>query len=290
MNNCSQADRFTQRGAATLLMALVLMMALTVITMSVAKTRVNAEQINANQQWQTRLFVAAESKQEEILSNIVSLTGWTQDPVSGQQHYQESGRGSDSQIETVLTLRRSPPPQRFIDMQVTARRDDGSTLAVQISQHVRQLTILSPIAETAPPLILGGCPASFPTELHIYPRNADSDQASDAIWLTKAASCPGLTNTDLHSGAITTRSTSYELRDMLFTLDRDAYAELANRERNLPASQRQYWLVQPSDLNSGRWSLSVGTVNQHVLLYFPEDAGCPTFADGVQIHGFVFPL
>ncbi len=288
MNPCPARSRFIQRGAATLLIALVLMIALTVITLSVAKTRVNEAQVNINQQWQAQLFASAESTLEETLPRLSTLTGWTVDPVSGEAHYRATRRGNDPQIESVLTLRRSPPPQRFVDMQARAQRNDKSGFTVQISQRIRQLTILSPLAELAPPLILAGCPSSFPRTMHIYPRYADSDRAGNAVWLTEKAPCPGLGRADLHGGAVTRREVSGALRDAMFTLDREAYAALAERDRALPPGQRQYWLVQAPDLDRGHWSRSVGTLNRPVLLYFPADTGCPVFADGVQVYGVVF--
>ena len=288
MTPCQERSRFTQRGAATLLIALVLMIALTIITLSVAKTRVNEARANSNQQWQAQLFAGAESTLEGILSQLSTLSGWTVDPASGEAHYRVSRQGSDPQVESVLTLRRSPLPQRFVDMQASAQRNDLSGFTVRISQRIRQLTVLSPMAELAPPLILAGCPSSFPLTLHIYPRDADSDRAGNAVWLMEKTPCPGLGVADLHGGTVTTPGVSGSLRDALFTLDREAYAALAQQDRNLPPGQRQYWQVQPSDLEAGRWSRSIGTLNRPVLLYFPADAGCPVFADGVQIVGVVY--
>jgi len=288
MSPCQESSRFTQRGAATLLIALVLMIALTVITLSVTKTRVNEAQVNINQQWQAHLFASAESTLEEILPRLSTLTGWTVDPVSGEARYRVSRQGNDPQVESVLTLRHSPPPQRFVDIQASAQRNDLSGFAVRISQRIRQLTVLSPMAELAAPLILRGCPSSFPLTMHIYPRYADSDQAGNAVWLINHPPCPGLGVADLHGGAVASHEVSGALREALFTLDREAYAALAEQDRTLPPAQRQYWLVQPSDLNHDRWSRNVGTLERQVLLYFPADAGCPVFADGVQIYGVVF--
>ena len=288
MSHCPGTSQFTQRGAATLLIALVLMIALTVITLSVAKTRVNEAQVNINQQWQAQLFASAESTLEYVLPQLSTLTGWTLDPTSGEALYRVIRQGNDPQIESVVTLRRSPLPQRFVNMQASAQRKDLSGFTVRISQGIRQLSILSPMAERAPPLILGGCPSSFPLTMHIYPRYADSDRAGNAVWLMNHPPCPGLGVADLHGGAVASHEVSGALRDALFTLDREAYAALAEQDRALPPDQRQYWLVQPSDLDRGRWSRSVGTLNRQVLLYFSADAGCPVFADGVQIYGVVF--
>ncbi len=288
MNRLPVPALSAQRGAATLLMALILMMALTIVTLSTAKTRINEEQANVNQQWQTRLFAAAESALEQTLADLATLTDWVPDAASGGESYDEPISRRDAGIETVLTLWRSPKPHPYVDIDATARRRDGSALTTRIHQRVRQLSILTPLAETAPPLLLAGCPLSFSVSAQIYPEQADTDAAGNGVWLADSISCPGLAITDLHGGDISSRKFSATLHDTLFTLDRAAYRALAEAERDLPAGSRRYWLVQASDLDGGRWSRSIGTPERHVILYFPEEAGCPSFADGVQITGFVF--
>lgn len=288
MNRLPPPVLSAQRGMATLLMALILMMALTIVTLSTAKSRINEAQANVNQQWQTRLFSAAESALEETLADLATLTDWVPDTASGGEFYGEPISRRDAGIATRLTLWRSPKPRPYVDIDATARREDGSALTARVHQRVRQFSILSPLAETAPPLVLGGCPMPASVDAQIYPERADTDGAGNAVWISEAISCPGLAVTDLHRGDIASRKFSTALHEDLFTLDRAAYGALAEAERDLPASARRYWLVQASDLDGGRWSRSIGALDRHVVLYFPEEAGCPSFADGVQIFGFVY--
>jgi len=288
VNRRHAATRRVQRGVATLLVVLVLMMMLTLITLSVARVRISEQQSGINQQWRARLFMTAESALEDTLSRLDTLRGWTPDPATGGERYHGDSPWHVAGIETRLTLQRFPPPARLLTLDISARRADHSGLRVRIRQAVRQLTVLSPLAEAAPPLVLGGCPVSPPADLQVYPAHADSDRAGAALWLGRGAACTAPGNTDLHGGATASLAIEGDWHDALFTLDRDAYADLAEQERALPPALRRYWQVRSTDLPGGRWSLSVGSAERHTLLYFPAETGCPKFSDGVRIYGFVF--
>ncbi|WP_132973547.1 pilus assembly PilX family protein [Thiogranum longum] len=272
---------------ATLLIALVLMMAITVITLSVARTGINQASIDNNQQWHDRLFVAAESAIERLLPVVSTFpeTAWSSLPGNEQESWQQNE--DDGRVSTELQVTRSPLPRRFLTVQALTRRSDGSGPGVQVTRRFRELSILSPLAELAPPLIIQGCPTDTAANQEVYPPNADSDDAGTAIWLT-AGDCPVI-DIDTHQGAIQPISLAGELWDALFTLDREAYAELAGQQQNLPDDQRRYWIATTDDLDSqGRWPRSLGSIDQHKLLYFPPEVGCPGFAAGVRIYGVVF--
>lgn len=276
-----------QQGAATLLVALVLMMAITVLTLSVARTGINQGTIDINQQWNDRLFIAAESAIERLLPRIPVLpeSEWRAVPGSEEETWQQSQ--DDARIETEIKLTRTPLPQRFLTVQTSTRRSDGSSPGVQITRQFRRLSILSPLAEQAPPLIIRGCPTANFLNDEIYPLDADNDNAGDAIWLTDR-SCPSI-DIDTHQGAIQTKPLPDGLWEALVTLDREAYIEVAEQEQNLPASQRRYWVAASTDLDSqGLWPRSIGSANRHQFIYFPPETGCPGFAAGVRIYGVVF--
>ena len=272
---------------ATLLIALVLMMATTVLTLSVARTGINQATIDNNQQWHDRLLIAAESAMERLLPDIANLpdTAWRRLPDSEQEIWQQDD--SDGRISSTLQILRSPVPQRFLTVQATTRRADGSGPGVQITRRFRELSILSPLAELAPPLVIQGCPFDTAPNQEVYPLNADSDNAGIAIWLT-AGDCPDIAM-DTHQGSIQSITLPGELWDALFILDREAYMERVAQQQNLPEEERRYWMATPADLDSqGRWSRSLGNPDQHRLLYFTPETGCPGFAAGVRIYGVVF--
>lgn len=270
-----------------MLIALVLMMTITIVTLSVARSGINQARIDDNQQWHDRLFITAESAIERLLPRLSTLpeSEWNSLQDSTQEVWQQNE--DDNRISIGLQITRTPLPRRFLTATASTRRSDGSGPGVQITRQFRELSILSPLAEQAPPLIIQGCPTNTSLNQEVFPLNADSNTAGVAIWLTEGT-CPA-TEMDTHAGAIQTMTLPDELWDALFTLDREAYAELVIQEQNLPSDQRRYWMATPSDLDSqGQWSLSLGTVDQHRLLYFPAETGCPEFAAGVRIYGVVF--
>ncbi len=276
-----------QHGAATLLIALVLMMAITVLTLSVARTGMTQGTVDINQQWHDQLFLTAESAIEGVIPRIPGLpeSEWKPVPNTEEEVWQQNE--NNSRIETGLRITRTSLPRRFLTVQASTRRSDGSGPDVQMTRQFRRLSILSPLAEQAPPLIIQGCPTTYFPDSEIYPLNADNDGAEDAIWLT-AGACRNL-DIDTHQGVTRLKTLPDEIWNTLFTLDREAYTGLATRERNLPAGQRRYWIATPADLdNQGRWSRSIGSASQHRLLYFPPGIGCPGFAAGVRIYGVVF--
>lgn len=78
------SPRHSQRGAATLLVALVLMMALTIVTLSVARTQLVEQRIANNHHWHTRLFLLADSGLAKARSCSSShLIAWTGVPIPG---------------------------------------------------------------------------------------------------------------------------------------------------------------------------------------------------------------
>ncbi len=287
MSNATDGQLHRQRGMATLLIAMVLMVAVTVITLSVARTGINQASMDNNQLWHDRLFITAESAIERLLPLIGTLpeTAWSGLPESELEIWQQNE--DDGRINTGLQITRTALPRRFLTIQASTRRSDGSGPDVQVTRQFRQLSILSPLAELAPPLVIQGCATDTAPNQDVYPLDADSDDAGTAIWLT-GGDCPAIAM-DLHQG--TTRSIVLpdELWDALFTLDREAYAELAGQQQNLPDDQRRYWVATTDDLDGqGRWFRSLGNVDQHRLLYFPPETGCPGFAAGVRIYGVVF--
>lgn len=75
-----------------------------------------------------------------------------------------------------------------------------------------------------------------------------------------------------------------DLWGQLFSLSREAYAELAAGELALPPTRRRHWLAS---LRAGEiWRRSLGSAAQPVVLVFAD--GCPRFAAGVRIVGMVY--
>ncbi|MGD8616187.1 MAG: PilX N-terminal domain-containing pilus assembly protein [Gammaproteobacteria bacterium] len=284
-------SRRAQQGVVTLLVALVLMTALTVVTLSVAHTQLVEQRVAGNQQWQTRLFLLAEAGLAEgvrLLEKSALRLDWRDRGTRRDILDRRELSNGVGDIKTQLMLRRPKPDSAYVLLQSTSERDDGSGLQVGVSEFVRPLSVLSPAGENAPPLVLNGCLVPPAAGLDIRPLNADLDQAGDAIWLSREARCPRLSGIDAHRGNTIERALGEDLWPTVFSVDREAFTAMAAAQEHFPEPDRIYRTARAEDLVAGRWLRSLGTPQRPVALYFPSDLGCPEFAPGVRLYGVVF--
>ena len=279
-----------QRGAASLLITLILMMTTSLITLAVARTQLDEQRIATNDSWHTRLFLQAEAGLaqglDQVSGNFENMD-WLLDTDSNKfiNH-----TVLDSALPTIageLVFSYATESDRYIRIQSVARRNDGSSIQVDTRQQVRLISILTPGAELAPPLVMNGCLVSVPSSFDIRPLNADTDQAGDATWFNKAAPCPALESIDRHNGSLTGKNMMQDLWRRIFSVSREEFLALAETEQELPPGQRRYWVAQ--DIGSDRrWDLSLGSADMPVVLYFPTLTGCPEFEPGTRIYGVIF--
>jgi hypothetical protein len=283
--------RHAQRGAATLLVALVLMMALTIVTLSVSRTQLVEQRIANNHHFHTRLFLLADSglaRGSQLLEQSVDRLDWRSDSGHNGEVSRMMLAEGMSDINTQLLFERKAPSAAYIWVHARSGHADGSGLQARASQFVRPLSVLSPLGESAPPLVINGCLEPLTATLDVRPLNADLDQAGDALWLNSELQCPPMAGIDPHRGTVTEWAFGEDLWSIMFSVDRDTFTAMAEAQATLPAQERTYRIVENGDLIAGRWAQSVGTPAHPVALYFPAEAGCPGFAPGVQIYGVVF--
>jgi len=283
--------RDDQAGAATLLVALILMMSITIVTLAVARTLLVEQRMANNDNWNTRLLLRAEAGLATglaYLTRSLQTMSWQQATDNNTLVDKLIVDSADPDIQTDVVFSRPADADQYIFIQVTSSRDDGSTLHAGISRYVRPLSVLTPLAESAPPLILNGCLTYIPTSFDIRPLNADSDQAGDSVWLDGDRPCPTLHLVDTHNGLIQAKIAEDDLWSLIFSVSREEFNSLATEQDTLADSDRIYWLAQHSDLNSGRWKRSLGSADRPVALYFSAAIGCPEFSDGVRLYGVVF--
>jgi len=280
-----------QAGSATLLIALVLMMSITIGTLSVARTLVVEQRMASNANGNTRLLLQAErglAKGIVYLTHSLQTMSWQQATNNNTLVEKITVASAEPDIQTHVIFSRPADAVQYISIQATSSRDDGSALQAVVSQTVRPLSVLTPLAESAPPLVVNGCPTAIAISFDIRPLDADSDQAGDSVWLYGTSACSTLHLIDSHNGLIRTRATTDDLWSLFFSVSREEFTSLASEQDWLAESDRDYWLAQDGDMNSGRWQRSLGSAGRPVALYFPAAAGCPEFSDGVRLFGLVF--
>lgn len=269
-----------QQGAASLLIALVLMMVTTLITLSVARTHVSETHMAGNDHWHSRLQLIAQSEWGKASAELTRqpsallLGTRTKSAIEG--------------VETSITYHQPEKSSRLVTIQTVTGRPDGTGLTGRVSQKLLLLTVLSPQGEAAPPLVMNGCLSGGAPHFDVRPINSNRDNAGDAVWQVAGARCIGLDAIDLHGGRNIDITLNSSLWSLLFSVSPDDFKQLAAKDLRLPITKRRYWLASPADLTAGKWTRSLGEAATPVALVFPPTTGCPHFADGVQIFGFVF--
>ncbi|MCO6413921.1 MAG: hypothetical protein J5I92_14365, partial [Thiogranum sp.] len=279
-----------QQGAATLLVALVLMIAITVVTLSVARTQLVQQKIANNESWHLRLSLQAEAAMAlamDRLSEPFDTLIWEPDAQGDHLVTHWVPPGDNREVRTEVLFSRPRDAGEFISVQATAVRDDHSGLQAQVSQLVRPLSVLTPLAETVPPLVVNGCISATNSGFDIRPLNADRDEAGDAVWTKQDAGCALPPGTDTYGGRVLEKGFDDDLWPAIFSVDRESLAALVETQA-AAGSEPIYRSVEPADLSGGRWMASLGSPTQHIVLHFPPAVGCPEFASGVRIYGIVF--
>jgi len=174
-----------QQGAATLLVTLMLTMSITIVTLAVARTQLVEQRISSNENWSTRLSLEAESGLARgivYLNGAVGKLSWSDEVDNNTETSRITLEMSTPDISTELVFSRAVNFDRMISVQATARRTDGSNILARISQYVRLLSVMTPLAESLPPLVVNGCPTGLPQAIDIRPQDADTEQAGNSVW------------------------------------------------------------------------------------------------------------
>ena len=281
-----------QRGAASLLIALVLMMCLTIVTLSLAGAHLGQRRIDSEAAWQERLLQAADAGLVTALGQLegdLEALPWK---TSGEGRLSIADITVDSRrpgIRLGIRLGRAALDSPFVRIEALASADDDPELQVRASRYARPLTILAPAGETAPPLVVNGCLRASARTIHLRPAGSDTRIAGDAAWLNAGnGSCHTTIAVDSHRGGIRTWPMDEDLWSTIFSIDRKHFAQLAREQRALPPLERRYWMVEGSRGYGGLWRSSLGRKERPVALYFTADSGCPRFSAGVRVHGVVF--
>ncbi len=281
----------SQRGAATLLITLVLTMSITIVTLAVARTQLVEQRISANENWNTRLSLEAESglaRGTVLLNSTFETLSWSVEADNNSETSRVHLENDRTDISTELAFNRAADFDRMISIQAVARRNDGSNILARVSQYVRLLSVLTPLAESIPPLVINGCPTGTPGSIDIWPQDADTDPAGDSIWYDTSKTCSPPELIDIHNGALDTIDMSDGLWPLVFSISTEEFLLLAEEDASLLNRNRRYWVAQASGSGSNLWSRSLGSARDPVVLYFPAETGCPVFSPGTIIYGIVF--
>ena len=279
------AIQANQRGAATILISLLLMFSITLLTLAVAKTQRTELIISANQEWALRLRLASENSNANAHTHLLNETlNWNRTNQQVESAFITTLSHNES-IETATSFRR--PISQNGPVYVTSRsvRNDGSSQAMSVTQWLLPLSALSPKAEQAPPLVINGCLLALNGKFEITPMKSDQGKIHPSIWTASTNCTPSKW---IESVVIAENQFADDLWSDFYVITREEFKQLAAADRHKPESQRRYWYATDSDLTANRWSKNLGNPNQFVQLYIPPDLGCPQFSSGTRIYGLIF--
>ena len=289
MKRCDREYARRQHGMATLLVALVLMMVVTVITLSVARTQATEQKIANNVNWHLRLSLQAEAALARAINHLNSnfdTTGLSAGHAAYILALHRFSAIAASGLHTELRCSGALESGEVVSIQTAATRDDHSGLQAKSSELVRPLAVLTPLAEFAPPLVVNGCLVATPPGSHVRPLDADSDRAGAAAWIKQGADCPPLPGIDTHEGRVIEKPYDDDLWPTVFSVDRETYGSLVAAQGTDAGHEPIYRSAHGPP--GARWTESLGSPTRHVILHFPAASGCPSFAPGVRIYGIVF--
>lgn len=284
-----------QRGAATLLIGLTLVLASTLLALGVAHTTTLEQRMSRNtllaQQAQQAALAGLDYGKTWLVSRrpdwLTDADGHELATVQPNPPALRSASGGSFAVN--LAFERQPAWQGYIRVHATASPDSAPETEARASQFVRPLGVLSIAGEDAPPLVVDGC-VDLGSTHDIYPLNADTPAAAPAGLSSANGHCLDSLGANLHGGALRGEAFAADtLWDTLFNVSREEFRELAAAQaaQDLPAAQRDYWRASAADLSGGEWRMSLGSPQRPIVLVIPEELGCPRMSGGAQIVGLV---
>jgi hypothetical protein len=301
---------------ATLAVGLVLVIAASILSFSVAKSGIMEQKISANERRAREAAYAAEAALDYGVAwasrNRLPVGGWTAEPSPSSFEYFDfagttpsvstdpdpgDGVAEGDLFSTNLRFRRDTGNPEFVQVIATAVSADG--VSARMSQYVRPQYL---VETHHPPLVVDGCIYNFGRGPHLWPAATGAtslasthNPINDVFCLSVPAS-----ELELHDGILTTGYlTAGALWETAFNLPKEAVQALSaaeayatthdsdsdgNPDMN-PADRTFYWVDSVAD---GTWSDSLGSATHPVVLVFAEAAGCPSLASGVVIYGVVY--
>lgn len=282
-----------QRGAATLLIGLVLSFASALLAIAVAHTTTLEQRMSRN-------TLLAQQARQAAAAGLDYGKAWLKarrpewlaqadgsELASPEPNPPGLRSASGSRFAVNVAFERRPAWRGYLRVYATASPGSAPEIEARASQFVRPLGVLTAGGEDAPPLVVDGC-VDLGNTHDLYPQAADTPEAG--VTLESSTGCL-YGGANLHGGTVRSEAfTTGELWDHVFTVARDEFRELAaaQSERMLPATERDYWWAGAADLSGGEWRMNLGSPQRPIVLVIPAALGCPRFSGGVQIVGLVF--
>jgi hypothetical protein len=285
-----------QTGAATLAVALVLLVATTIMSFALARTSLLEQRMLRNELRHAEAFQHAEAVLELGMLDlqyrrIPGLPWQNGDPGQERATLETAGlalpgAASGEGYRYRLDARRALAAAEFMELAAEASSDSG--IEARVRQYVR---IHQGLARELPPMVLDGCLGASGGGLQFFPATQDRI----ALATTRpnpGGACIDASQLDLQGGHIEdAQAGAGALWDTLFDLDKAEHRQRSAREQaavdagERAATERGYYWV---DDGGSQWPDHWGSAEHPVWVVFSAAADCPILPDGLAIHGIVY--
>jgi len=292
-----------QNGALTLMMSIIIMIAVTLLSIYSAKTAVIEQRISVNEYRSMELEQAASAGLDYALiwlatsGNSVSWSAGLSPACSGT--FNENGSmsapdisaaNSDTYTLSVVFCRNTAVNDNVIQVSSTATATSDNNLAKTVRVYTRAEQGPVNPGFAAAPLTLSGCMSNVNGNPDVWPipggTAIETKAGSSGCIDTGHLGLDGA-GTIVPAGTIDfTIPDAQDMWDYVFTKSRAEIQALAADEvaAGIPDDQRRYvWVTDP-----GNFHRSIGSPTHFAVVVFASVANCPTINGNPSIYGVVF--
>ncbi len=266
-----------QRGAVTLLVGMMLLMASSILTLGVIRGGLMEQRMANNELRANEVHQAAQAGLDYALAWLTLNVWSTNNPIPASADMTATG---DYSYHTELTVVDSPGCLR-VTSQAQAVTD--ANITATLSECYQQKRLLQAgIGADSPPLVVNGCLSGITNGPDVYPIRCDLTQDAGclpiAVASSQPASCLNPGGLGLNGGVIKADAFEGSAWDYVFAADRQTLQALAAQP-----DSNVHWIT-----SSHPWHESLGSASAPAILIFDESAGCPKVNGNPILYGIVY--
>lgn len=293
-----------QSGAATLMISIIIMIAVTLLSIYSAKTAVMEQRISANEYRAMEVEQAASAGLDYALiwmgttGNSISWSPGINPACSGT--FDEHGlmsapnigtASSDTYNLSIVFCRNASVNENVIQVASTATSANDANINKTVRVFTRAIEGPVTPAFSAAPLTISGCMSNVNGTPDVWPAAAGSIAIETRIGSSGCINT-GTLGLDADGAFAIPGTIEYTIPDAqdmwnyVFTKTRAEIQALAANEvaAGIPDSQRKYvWITDPANFHR-----SIGSPGNFAVVVFATSANCPKINGNPSIYGVVF--
>ncbi|MBF0141348.1 MAG: hypothetical protein HQL74_13850 [Magnetococcales bacterium] len=281
-----------QSGAVTLLMSLIILLSLTTIVFTGAKSTRMEQLISNNEYRALEAFHAAEAGLEYGIRWLANnQPTWVAGTCNQNLTINPPALSvsSGNTYNQTVTFCQNTATKGYVLVRSTAVSAQDSNVTAKVQQYVRPNTILNPgYTLNAPPMVVNGCVSGITGNPSVDPGTS----GGVALATSKPQTCVNTGHLDiLNSGTIAYSAFNNTAWQYIFgTFTKTQLQTLSATEVSAQSAgqmslvdRHYFWIT-----DSSNWHQNLGSASHAVVLAFSAASGCPKVNGGVTIYGVVY--